>query len=93
MVISDRNQEIIKILLRIIHSDHIQFTVVTQDYDTYVNQAHVIKGNDVLVKCDIPSYVSDFLQVTDWLNNQGNSFTKSQNAYGTIYWAYLVIKD
>ncbi len=46
--------------------------VVTQDYQTYVNQAHVIRGNDVLFKCDIPSFVADLLTITAWADNQGN---------------------
>ncbi len=46
--------------------------MVTQYYQTYVNQAHVIRGNDVLFKCDIPSFVVDFLTVAAWADNQGN---------------------
>ena len=45
--------------------------VVTQVYETYVNQEHVITGNDVLVKCDIPSFVADFVSVTNWLDSEG----------------------
>ena len=53
---------------------------MTQSYDTYVNQAHVIQGNDVLVKCDIPSFVGDFLSVTDWVDSQGNTFNLGSNS-------------
>ena len=44
------------------------FLVVTQDYDCYVNQAHVIRGNDVLMKCDIPSFVTDFVTLLNLEN-------------------------
>ncbi len=45
---------------------------MNQDFKTYVNQAHVIRGNDVLVKCDIPSFVGDFVSVVGWLDSEGN---------------------
>ena len=47
------------------------FTVVMQDYKAYVNQEHVISGNDVLFKCDIPSFVADFVSVQSWADNEG----------------------
>jgi hypothetical protein len=48
--------------------------VAIQAYDSYVNQAHVIRGNDVIVKCDIPSFVTDFVQVVSWQDNQDSVF-------------------
>ena len=53
------------------------FLVVTQDYDCYVNQAHVIRGNDVLMKCDIPSFVTDFVTLLNWQDDQENIFSPS----------------
>ena len=50
-------------------------SVITQEYLTYVNQAHAVRGNDVLVKCDIPSIVTDFVSVTSWVDNDGGIFT------------------
>lgn len=49
--------------------------VVTQKYDCYVNQAHVIRGNDVLMKCDIPSFVTDFVSILNWQDNEGRIYT------------------
>ena len=51
------------------------FKVVTQKYDCYVNQAHVIRGNDVLMKCDIPSFVTDFVSILNWQDNEENIFS------------------
>ena len=51
--------------------------MVTQNYDCYVNQAHVIRGNDVLMKCDIPSFVTDFVSVLNWQDNEDNVFSTS----------------
>ena len=42
-----------------------------QEYRTYVNQEHVIRGNDVLFKCDIPSFVTDIVLVQSWNDNEG----------------------
>ena len=49
--------------------------MITQEYLTYVNQAHVIRGNDVLIKCDIPGFVTDFVTVTSWVDSDGETFT------------------
>jgi len=57
--------------------------VAIQEYETYVNQAHVIRGNDVIVKCDIPSFVTDFVQVVSWQDNEENAFqANSVNSQG-----------
>ena len=58
--------------------------VVTQNYACYVNQAHVIRGNDVLMKCDIPSFVTDFVNVFNWQDNEENVFTQNSLSYGRI---------
>jgi hypothetical protein len=50
-------------------------SAVTQDYTTYVHHAHVIRGNDVLLKCDIPSFVSDFVSVQSWVDNEDVTFS------------------
>lgn len=39
---------------------------VVQSYDTDVAKEFVIRGNDALVKCSIPSYVTDFVTVVSW---------------------------
>lgn len=49
------------------------FSVVTQDYSIYMSPTHVIRGNDVLLKCDIPSFVSDFVIVTEWVDSENVS--------------------
>ncbi len=45
--------------------------MVTQDYVVYVHPSHVIRGNDVLFKCDIPSFVADFVNIAGWVDNSG----------------------
>lgn len=46
------------------------FVAVSQEYSTKAEDEYVIKGNDVLVKCKIPSFVSDFVSVIGWVDNE-----------------------
>ena len=39
---------------------------VVQGYETDVIKEFVIRGNDALVRCSIPSYVTDFVTVVSW---------------------------
>ena len=52
---------------------------MTQGYNTYVNQGLVIRGNDVIMKCDLPSVVADLLDVVNWIDNQDNVFSMIDN--------------
>jgi len=47
--------------------------VVSQDYATHVNQEYVIQGNDVILKCGIPSFVTDFLTIVSWEDDSGTT--------------------
>lgn len=49
-------------------------SAVAQSYDTHVGQEYVIRGNDVLLKCSVPSFVADFVAVLSWQDSEGNSF-------------------
>ena len=48
---------------------------VNQNYETEADNEYVILGNTALVKCEIPSFVSDLIQVVGWEDNMGNIFT------------------
>ena len=54
------------------------FSVVAQSYNTYAHEVHVILGNSALVKCDIPSFVADFVSVVSWIDNNGNEYFHSK---------------
>ena len=41
--------------------------MVYQTYSTDVNVEHVIRGNSVVIRCPIPSYVADYVTVESWL--------------------------
>ena len=45
------------------------FLVVSQEYSTKAEDEYVMKGNDVLIRCKIPTFVADFVQVIGWIDN------------------------
>lgn len=57
------------------------FSVAIQSYRVDVSVAQVILGNEVLIKCDIPSFVADFVFVASWVDSEGLTISVSKN-YG-----------
>ena len=49
------------------------YLVVSQEYSTKAEDEYVIVGNDVLMKCKVPSFVSDQVTVINWIDNQGET--------------------
>lgn len=45
---------------------------------------YVIKGNTAVLKCNIPSFVSDFVRVEAWLASDGTEFTSTTD-FGTKF--------
>ena len=59
--------------------------VVTQEYETDAHKVYVIVGNSALIKCEIPSFVADFVSVYSWTDNNNNEyFTGINKNYGKI---------
>uniref|UniRef100_A0A336MBD6 CSON014681 protein n=1 Tax=Culicoides sonorensis TaxID=179676 RepID=A0A336MBD6_CULSO len=61
--------------------------VVTQYYEADVNKEHVIRGNSAIIKCLIPSFVADFVEVVSWHTDQDETFSPNTNYDGK----YLVL--
>ena len=40
-------------------------------YRVVVDEEQVMLGNEILLKCDIPSFVSDFVLVDGWVDSEG----------------------
>ena len=59
------------------------FTVVAQTYTTDAHKTYVILGNSALVKCEIPSFVADFVSVVSWIDNDQVEYFPSN--LGTSY--------
>ena len=47
------------------------FLAVEQKYETRVSDEFVIIGNDVLLKCSVPSFALDFILLNGWVTNEG----------------------
>ena len=58
------------------------FAVVTQEYVTDTHNVYVIRGNSALLKCEIPSFVADFISVVGWTDNQGGQFFAATHSQG-----------
>lgn len=56
-----------------------------QFYDTDVNKEYAIRGNSAVLKCQVPSFVADFVSVVSWHTDQGDSFYPSATDYGNSY--------
>ena len=55
------------------------FSVVLYIYDVDVFKENVVMGNDALMKCQIPSLVSDLVSVDSWADSKGNEILKSDD--------------
>lgn len=55
--------------------------VVGQPYDLDASKEYVIRGNSALIKCQYPSFMSDFLHVESWTIDD-NIVTTYSNVYG-----------
>ena len=52
---------------------------VDQSYRIEVNNEHVIVGNDGIIRCVIPSFASDFVEVVAWETDDGTVISKSRS--------------
>ena len=50
---------------------------VAQFYATEVHNLYVIKGNSAILKCEVPSFVADFLHIIAWVDEEENSYVYS----------------
>lgn len=55
------------------------FIVVAQSYEVEADNEYVIRGNSAVMKCEVPSFVSDFVYVEMWQDSQGNTFLPGVN--------------
>ena len=66
--------------------------MVSQEYETDVNKERAIAGNSAIMKCDITSFIADFVTVTGWLEeSQDIEYFPSDN-FGTMVNHFRMIK-
>lgn len=56
--------------------------MVSQFYVTEAENEYVIRANSAIMKCKIPSFVSEFVQVDQWVADDGTIYTPGQEEYG-----------
>ena len=57
------------------------YLVVAQNYQTEASNEYIVRGNDALIECKVPSYVSDIVVVIAWIDSEANEFLENHN-YG-----------
>jgi hypothetical protein len=47
----------------------------------------VLRGNPAILKCHIPSFVSDFVFVEAWIDDEGEEYTSNvkQDTFGSAF--------
>lgn len=58
---------------------------MSQFYITEAENEYVIKGNSAIVKCKIPSFVTDFVSIESWIFDDGLLLTHNSTNATTDY--------
>lgn len=58
--------------------------VVGQRYAVNVMDEHVLRGNAAIIKCHIPSFVAEFVEIDSWVEDETNNIYPKSD-YGTTY--------
>lgn len=53
--------------------------MVSQPYEAEADNEYVIRGNAALMKCEVPSFVSDFVSVEMWMDSNGGTYQPGEN--------------
>jgi hypothetical protein len=48
------------------------FPVVSQAYTVNLMEENVLRGNSAIVKCHIPSFVTEYVTVSSWIISEGD---------------------
>lgn len=56
--------------------------MVHQFYQSRVSDEFVLRGNAGILKCLIPSFVTDFIEVDAWVSNDGETFVENNSDLG-----------
>lgn len=50
------------------------YSVVIQSYEAEADNEYIIRGNSAIMKCEIPSFVADFVYVDSWEDSDENTY-------------------
>lgn len=65
---------------------------MSQFYTTEAENEYIIRGNSGILKCKIPSYLSDFLYIDSWIDENGLEIdaTETSKNLGWILIIFIV---
>lgn len=65
---------------------YLKSTVVDQYFSKEggIDMEYVIRGNSAIIKCQIPSFVADFVEVVSWHSDQDESYFPG-TSYGLFF--------
>lgn len=58
------------------------FSVVNQFYTAEILKEYVIRGNTAILKCNIPSFVADYVSVEGWVVDDTLELAHTKDNYG-----------
>lgn len=58
--------------------------MVTQSFEVEADNEYVIRGNSAVMRCEIPSYVADFVQVDGWQDSDGKTWKSGEEIEGFL---------
>lgn len=59
-------------------------TVVQQFYQARVIDEFVLRGNAGLLKCNLPSFVADFVEIESWIDDDGTVIFRNSTEFGSV---------
>ncbi|XP_029347305.1 Down syndrome cell adhesion molecule-like protein Dscam2 isoform X39 [Acyrthosiphon pisum] len=70
----------------VIHSRDVNVrAVVLQNYITGAEDEYVILGNTAVIKCKVPSFVTDFVSIESWISSDGQEYRRLSDRYDGKY--------
>lgn len=69
--------------------------VVAQPYEAEADNEYVIRGNAAIMKCEVPSFVSDFVFVEMWTDSDGGTYYpgNSEGNFAEIIYAHISLNS
>ena len=62
---------------------------MAQSYEAEADNEYVIRGNSAVMKCEVPSFVADFVFVEMWLDSAGSTYLPGSD-YGNECECYFL---
>lgn len=59
--------------------------MVNQFYKAEIMTEYVIRGNTAILKCNIPSFVADYVSVQAWISDDGSELLPSNENHGMAW--------